>query len=115
MNAIDTATLYFDFSNKSDFDGIAKLFTDSTIYSSQNTGEYVGSANIIAMQRVFHGKFTTLEWKVNSIKEIEPETILFDYDFVGQSTNGEIIKSSGLEYVTVHEGKIRKIEIRNKN
>ena len=112
--ALRIAKLYFGLSNKSDFDGIAKLFTETTTYSSQTTGIYLGRDDILAMQQAFHGKFTSLHWQVNSVEEVKPGIILFDYDFVGTLPSGEKIKSSGLEYVIVYEGKIQHIEIRNK-
>lgn len=109
------AKLYFELCNKSDFEGIEKLFTDSTTYSSQTTGIYLGSDSILAMQRQFHGKFSSLKWIVKSVEEVRPGIILFDYDFVGQLPNGEKIESSGLEYVIVYKGKIQHIEIRSKH
>jgi hypothetical protein len=108
------AKLYFELSNKSDFAGIKKLFTETTTYSSQTTGLYLGSDDILAMQRIFHGKFTILKWDVISVEEIKPGIVLFDYEFVGALPNGEKVKTSGLEYVVIHEGKIQHIEIRNK-
>ena len=112
--ALKIAQLYFQLSNKSDFDGIEKLFTEKTTYSSQNTGIYLGNSDIIAMQRQFHGKFSTLKWHVNSVEEVKPGVILFDFDFAGEMPDGEKIKTSGLEYVIVYQGKIQHIEIRNK-
>lgn len=114
MNAMETAKLYFVLSNKSDFDGIEKLFTDTTVYISQNTGEYIGKKDIIEMQRKFHGQFLSLNWHVNAVKEVESGLVLFDFDFVGKKPDGETIKTSGQEYVTVKNGKIQKIEILNK-
>lgn len=108
------AQLYFELSNQSDFDGIAKLFTGSTTYSSQTTGIYLGSNDILAMQKQFHGKFSSLKWTVKSVEEVKPGIVLCDYDFVGRLPNGEKIESSGLEYVIVYQGKIQHIEIRNK-
>lgn len=112
--ALEIAALYFDLSNKSDFEGIEKLFTETTTYSSQTTGIYLGRDNILAMQRAFHGKFVSLHWTVNSVEEVKPGIILFDYDFVGELPNGEKVESSGLEFVIVYEGKIQHVEIRNK-
>jgi len=112
--ALKTAKLYFELSNKSDFAGIAKLFTDTTTYSSQTTGSYLGLDDIMTMQRVFHSKFSSLHWKVNSVEEVKPGIVLFDYDFVGELPNGEKIANSGLEYVIVHDSKIQHIEIRAK-
>ncbi len=114
MTNLEIAKHYFDLSNKSDFTNIAKLFTDSTTYSSQNTGLYLGKDDIIAMQEAFHGKFTSLNWHVNSVTEVKPGIILFDYNFLAQLPTGEKIKTSGLEYVIVRGGKIQHIEIRNK-
>lgn len=112
--ALKIAKLYFDLSNKSNFDGIRKLFTEATTYSSQTTGVYVGRDDILAMQRAFHGRFASLHWKVNSVEEVKPGVMLFDYDFVGKLPSGEKIESSGLEYVVVYQDKIQHIEIRNK-
>jgi hypothetical protein len=105
---------YFRLSNLSDFDSIAKLFTDSTTYSSQNTGVFLGSDSILEMQKDFHGKFTKLNWKVNFVEELKPGVILFDYTFEAEANDGKKINYYGLEYVIVREGKIVHIEIRNK-
>jgi len=113
-DALNTAKLYFDLSNKSDFDGIGELFTETTTYSSQTTGLYLGRDDILAMQKIFHGKFTSLKWTVNSVEEVKPGIVLFDYDFSARLENGEKVESSGLEYVIVYQGKIQHIEIRNK-
>lgn len=112
--ALEIAKHYFELSNKSDFAGIEKLFTDTTTYSSQATGLYLGRTDIMAMQRAFHDKFSSLHWSVNSVKEVKSGIVMFDYDFVGEFPNGEKIESSGLEYIIVYKGKIQHIEIRNK-
>lgn len=112
--ALEIAKKYFELSNKSDFDGIERLFTDSTTYKSQTTGVYSGKESIMSMQKAFHGKFSSLNWQVNSVEEVRPSVILFDYEFSGVLKDGKKIKSSGLEYVTVHRDKIQNIEIRNK-
>jgi len=114
MTPLQTAQHYFDLSNKSDFDNIAKLLTNTTTYSSQTTGIYLGRDGILAMQRAFHGKFASLHWKVNSVEEVKPGIVLFDYDFTGTMPNGEKIESSGLEYVIVYDDKVQHVEIRNK-
>jgi hypothetical protein len=112
--ALKIARLYFELSNKSDFDGIAKLFTETTTYSSQTTGMYLGRDDILAMQGQFHAKFSSLNWTVNSVKEVKPGIVLFDYDFAGKLANGEKVSSFGLEYIIVYQGKIQHVEIRNK-
>jgi len=112
--ALKIAKLYFELSNKSDFDGIKELLTDSTTYSSQTTGTYSGRDDIITMQRQFHGKFSSLKWKVTLVKELEPGIVLFHYNFRGEMPGGKKVESSGLEYVTVADGKIQDIEIRDK-
>lgn len=112
--ALKVAKLYFDLSNKSDFDGIGELFTETTTYSSQTTGVYLGRDDILTMQKTFHGKFVSLEWKVNSVEEVKPGIVLFDYDFVGKMPDGKKTESSGSEYVAVYNGKIQHIEIRGK-
>ena len=113
--ALKIANLYFELSNKSDFDGIGKLFTETTTYSSQNAGVYLGHGDILAMQKAFHGKFASLQWKVNSVEEVKPGIVLFDYDFIGKLPDGKKVESSGLEYIIVREGRIQHVEIRNKS
>ena len=112
--AQETAELYFRLSNKSDFEGIAKLLNDSTTYSSQNTGLYVGKEEIIKMQKTFHGAFSSLKWAVESVNEIKPGVVMFEYTFSATKPDGEKIKSSGLEYIVVNDDKILHIEVRNK-
>jgi len=112
--ALKIAKRYFELSNTSDFSGIKNLLAESTTYSSQTTGIYLGRENILTMQRTFHGKFSSLKWQVNSVEEIKPGVVLFDYDFAGELPDGKKVEASGLEYVTVYQGKIRHIEIRNK-
>jgi hypothetical protein len=111
---LEIAKLYFELSNESDFAGIEKLFTDYTTYNSQTTGTYRGADDIMVMQRQFHGKFSSLNWKVNLIREVKPDVILFDYEFSGMTKDDQEIKSSGLEYITVQNDKIQNIEIRTK-
>jgi hypothetical protein len=112
--ALALAEHYFDLSNHSDIDGIAGFLTESTTYSSPVTGVYLGRDAIITMQRAFHAKFRSLSWKVNSVEEVKPGIVLFEYDFMGELPNGDKVTSSGLEYVIVFDGKIQHIEIRNK-
>jgi hypothetical protein len=114
INAKDIALLYFDLSNKSDFKGIEALLTDTTTYSSQATGLYLGRKDIVTMQRHFHGSFSSLHWNINSIVELKSGIVLIDYSFVGKKPDGHTISSSGLEYVIAYDGKIQHIEIRNK-
>ena len=110
---LETAKYYFELSNKSDFSGIESLFSDTTTYSSQNTGIYLGRKDIMGMQRAFHGQFDSLNWKVNSVEEVKPGIILFDFEFFGRKPTGETVEVSGVEYVVVYEGIIQHVEIRN--
>src|SRR5258708_5523944 len=101
MDALKIAQKYFDLSNESNFEGIANLFTDQTIYISQNTGKYIGRDNILAMQKDFHGSFKSKQWEINGIKEVVPNLVLIDYTFSGKKTDGTKVGGSGLEYITV--------------
>lgn len=114
MTPLEIAELYFSLSNESNFEEIAKLFTGTTTYSSPNTGLYLGADDIINMQKGFHEKFKSLHWKVNRVEEVKPGIVLFDYDFTATDTSTDAVRSSGLEYVIVKDGKIQHIEIRNK-
>jgi hypothetical protein len=114
MTSLEIAKKYFELSNESNFDAMQNLFTDTTTYSSQATGIYLGAEQIIAMQKNFHGKYGSLNWKVNSIEEVKPGIVLFDYDFTAVDGRNNKTSSSGFEYVIVKDGKIQHIEIRNK-
>ncbi len=115
MKPVAIAKKYFRLSNQSDFDGIGKLLSDSTKYSSQNTGVFIGKDDIITMQKNFHSKFSSLSWKVNSVEEVKPGVVLFDYSFEAKTKDEEVVKSEGLEYVIVHNNKIQHIEIKSKS
>src|SRR5271165_1906964 len=114
MNAIDTAKRYFELSNESNFEAIAELFSDQASYNSQNTGEYRGKDDIIAMQKAFHSQFKTKAWTTpNGYKEIKPGLVLVDYEFNGTTMGEQTKQSSGLEYITVKNGLITRVEIKN--
>ncbi len=115
MTALETAQLYFDLSNKSDLGAVENLFTGSTTYISQTTGTYSGTEEIMAMQRAFHAKFSSLHWHLNSAQEVQPGVVLFDYDFTGKLPSGEEVRSTGLEYVTIKNGRIMRVEIKSKH
>lgn len=112
--AQEIAEHYFKLSNKSDFKGIAKLFTDSTVYVSQNTGKFIGKDEIIKMQKTFHGNFSLLHWAVESIKEISPGVYRFEFLFNATELDGKVINSAGQEDVAIKNGKIASIVIKNK-
>ena len=81
MNNIDIAKQYFAVSNISDFNKIAELFSETSTYSSQNTGLYLWVRNIIEMQKWFHGSFEKLNWKVLEFVEEKPWIIRTDFEF----------------------------------
>ena len=113
MNPIETATYYFEVSNKSDFTEIEKLFTDSSTYSSQNTGLYLWRDSIIAMQKIFHTSFDKLVWNIESIEEEKEWIVKVVFTFRGEKDK-KTISFSGVEYVVVYQWKIQHIDIRNK-
>ena len=114
MNAIAIAKRYFELSNDSDFDSISPLLNDLATYDSQNTGLHTGLDDIVSMQKDFHKKFSSLGWTINDIKESQPNIVIIDYDFVGKKLNGATVNSSGLETIVVKNGRIIRIEVRNK-
>ena len=114
-NAVQLARHYFDLSNEGKLTDIKELFTSSSTYSSANTDVYLGADQIMDMQTKFFAGFGTMKWNVNSVKEIKPGIILFDFTFIGKTLDGEAIQRSGREYVVVYNGKIQHIEVRNKD
>lgn len=114
MKALDLAKRYFDLSNESNLGEIRKLMTDSTTYSSENSGIYLGVDAIMKMQGAFHGTFESLSWQINDVREIKPGVVCFDFVFVGKTKAGEEVTRPGIEYVVVHKGKLQHIEVRNR-
>jgi len=104
---------YFELSNMHDLDRIASLFTDDTEYISANTGTFRGHGEIMAMMRAFHNSFKELHWKVHTTKETQPDTFLFDFTMEGIKLDGTKVCVDGLEYITVQNEKIMRIEIKN--
>jgi len=113
MIHIETAQKYFKYSNDSNFDKISELFCDTSTYSSQNTGLYLGRKEIIKMQQVFHKSFEKLHWKVVDIIEEKPWIVKIDFEFTGIKL-WEKISFSAIEYIVILDGVIQHIEIRNK-
>ena len=114
MGPLEVAKHYFDLSNDSDLDGIRKLMTESTTYSSQNTGVYLGVDQIMEMQAEFHGSFETLGWEINRVEEVRPGVVCFDFVFSGKTKTGEKVRRPGIEYVIVYNGKLQHIEVRSR-
>ena len=114
-DAIQLAKHYFDLSNEGKLTEIKELFTSSSTYSSANMDVYLGADQIMNMQTKFFAGFDTMGWYVNSVKEVKPGIVLFDFTFTGKTLDGESVQRSGREYVVVYNGKIQHIEVRNKD
>ena len=113
MNNTQIALKYFEVSNVSNFEEIEKLFHENITYSSQNTGLYVWVANIIEMQKKFHGSFESLEWKLWEVLEKKLWIVRVDFEFIWLKP-WEEIRFSWIEYIIVVDEKIQHIEIKNK-
>ena len=105
---------YFDLSNKSDFENITKLFNDNSTFCTRNCEYFMGTENIMTMQRAHHGLYKKLKWTVNSVTEIKPGVICFDFSFEGINQNEELVKADGLEYVLIQDEKIQHVDVRSK-
>lgn len=105
---------YFEVSNESNFQEIEKLFTNSSTYSSQNTGLFLWVENIIEMQKTFHNSFNNLKWIVNWVDKIKSWIFLVDFSFFWEKKSWEKIAFSWLESIIIFEWKIQHIEIKNK-
>ena len=112
-NPIKMAEQYFKLSNQSDMDSIAAMFTDSSTYSSVNTGVYLGRDQIMPMMRAFHSSFESLTWTINTIEEIRPGVAHIEFSLVSVNGQGQVTESSGHEYVLVFDGKLQHVEVRN--
>jgi len=113
-NTLKVAKKYFDLANKGDLKEIEQMFTDRSTYSSQNTGVFFGTKQIMVMMKPFFNSFKTLRWDINNVKEVSEGIVLFDFTLIGEKTSGEKISIEGLEYIIVYENKIQHIDVRNK-
>lgn len=111
---IELSKYYFQVSNESNFEEIRKFFSESSTYSSQNTGLYLGEESIMEMQKKFHRSFENLNWNIDSINEIKPGIVWIDFTFSGTKTNWETVIFSGYESIIIFNEKIQHIEIKNK-
>jgi len=112
--AIALARQYFDLSNERRLDEIEALFTESTTYSSEAIGIFLGAKEIVDMQRAFFAGFETLRWTITDTNEIRSDIVQFEFQFEGVTTDGARVKQTGQEYVVVYDGKIQHIEVRKK-
>ena len=111
---LEVAKHYFDLSNQRDLDGIRKLLTETSTYSSPNTGVYLGVEQIMTMKETFYDSFTEMHWEVHELHEERPGVIKFDFTFSGTQTDGTEVERPGTEYVIVHNNKLLHIEVQNK-
>lgn len=110
---INIAERYFELSNLSDMDSIESMLTDSSTYSSVNTGVYLGRSQIMTMMRSFHSVFESLTWTIDSIIEIRPGVAHIEFSLISLSKHGDLKASTGNEYVLSFDGMLQHIEVRN--
>ncbi len=113
-NTLEIAKKYFDLANNGNLIEIEKMFTNRSTYSSQNTGVFFGSNQIMKMMKGFFNLFITLQWDIISIEEVSDGVVLFDFVLLGEKLDGEKISIEGLEYLFIYEDKIQHIDVRNK-
>jgi hypothetical protein len=112
-NTVELAKRYFELSNQSDMNSIDAMFTDSSTYSSVNTGVYLGRSQIMNMMRAFHSAYASLNWTINSIEEIRPGVAQIEFTLRSVNTQGEVTESHGNEYVLAFNGRLQHVEVRN--
>ncbi|MFT6518685.1 MAG: hypothetical protein ACJATP_002353 [Candidatus Azotimanducaceae bacterium] len=112
-NTVELAKRYFELSNQSDMNSIDAMFTDSSTYSSVNTGVYLGRLQIMTMMRAFHSAYASLNWTIDSIKEIRPGVAQIAFTLRSVNTQGEVTESHGSEYVLAFNGRLQHVEVRN--
>lgn len=111
---LDIAKKYFELSNVRNLVEVEEFFTDTTVYISANTGSFTGKREIMEMMRNFFASFQKLHWEIQSVEETTPDTVILDFKLTGTKNDGESVVKEGLESITVADGKIARIEIRNK-
>ena len=113
-NAREVAERYFQLSNEGRLDDIEAMFTPTSTYSSAHTGIYLGTEDIMAMQRKFYASFETMGWDIHAVDEVKPGIVWFDFTFTGRTHEGEAVIRPGVEYVVVVDGRLRHVEVRSK-
>lgn len=112
MNAVNVAKRYFELSNDQNFEGISDLLSELASYKSPALGTLTSRDEIIKKQKEFYKAHKFLRWHDKSYKEIEKDTVVIDYECEAETKDGEMMSWSGLEYITVKNGKIVRIEIK---
>jgi hypothetical protein len=112
-NTVELAKRYFELSNQGDMNSIGAMFTDSSTYSSVNTGVYLGRSQIMNMMRAFHSAYASLNWTINSIEEIRPGVAQIEFTLRSVNTQGEVTESHGNEYVLAFNGRLQHVEVRS--
>ncbi|MFT5561412.1 MAG: hypothetical protein ACJAVI_003658 [Candidatus Azotimanducaceae bacterium] len=112
-STIEIAKRYFELSSKSDMDSIESMFTDSSTYSSVNTGVYLGKSQIMTMMRAFHTSFQSLKWSIDHIEEIRHGVAHIEFSLISLNSLGEVNESKGNEYVLTFNGFLQHVEVRN--
>jgi hypothetical protein len=109
----ELAKRYFELSNQSDMNSIDAMFTDSSTYSSVNTGVYLGRSQIMTMMRAFHSAYASLNWTIDSIEEIRPGVAHIVFTLRSVNTQGAVTVSHGNEYVLAFNGRLQHVEVRS--
>ena len=112
-STIEIAERYFELSSQSDLDSIESMFTDSSTYSSVNTGVYLGRSQIMTMMRAFHASFQSLTWTIDHIEEIRPGVAQIEFSLISLNGQGKKSRSKGSEYVLTFNGLLQHVEVRN--
>jgi hypothetical protein len=111
MMPTDVTSRYFRLSNASDMAGIGELLDETTTYRSGNGDFFLGSRDILVMQRAYHGSFKRLAWTVTDLVEIRPGIVRLEFDFAGENHADEPVAYSGVEHVIVRDGIIVHIDV----
>lgn len=101
---------YFEYSNNANFEGIASLLHAEIMYASSATGTYSGIEPVLAMQKNFFAKFSSLRWHIEQISTNDC-AIVVTFLFQGTYTDGTAIEKRGIEKLNIQHGKIVQIEI----
>ena len=114
MSTKSIAKKYFELSNAQDFNGIKDLFADILTYTSPALGRLTNRDEIIEKQKEFYKAHKNVRWHDKSYKEIDKGTVIVDFECENQTKDGNLISWSGLEYISVKNGKISGVEIKPK-
>ena len=63
------------------------------------------------MQKSYHRSFQSLQWSIDSIKELKPQVVVIEFHFDGLNQKGDQVQYQGIETIIASDEKIQHIDV----